>query len=199
MDTARSSAPVRAGGAPPAPIGGGPKGVRAVAKSSTETEPAATQARAARVYDVFLSHRGPDVKRHFCEFLSEALRRAGVLAFVDEADLKPGDDAWPTMKTALESAHLVLPVFSKSYAESHWCLDELVLMMRKPEKVMPVFYDVGPNLDDLAKKAERYARCPRPYRIAGRRIFSPSCVMRWWGTPPSFRPQGAHLYTRQTC
>ena len=131
------------------------------------------------MYDVFLSHRGPDVKRHFCEFLSEALRRAGVLAFVDEADLKPGDDAWPTMKTALESAHLVLPVFSKSYAESHWCLDELVLMMRKPEKVMPVFYDVGPNLDDLAKKAEeRYACCPCSCRIVGGRVLSPSCVMR---------------------
>lgn len=69
-------------------------------------------ASVGRKYDVFISHRGPDVKRDFCAFLYEALRRAGVLAFVDEDDLKAGDIAWPTMRRALDSALLVLPIFS---------------------------------------------------------------------------------------
>lgn len=104
---------------------------------------------AVPIYDVFLSHRGPDVKAHFCYFLAEALKRASITPFLDEEDLEPGGDAWPTMQAALAGARIAMPIFSQGYATSKWCLDELVIMMRAPERVMPVFYDVGPNLDSL--------------------------------------------------
>jgi hypothetical protein len=106
------------------------------------------QQPACRDYDVFLSHRGPDSK-DFCAFLREGLQRAGIHAFVDEHDLKPGVAAWAVMQHALQHARLVLPVFSEGYADSPWCLDELVLMMKAPEKVLPVFFRVKPDLKDV--------------------------------------------------
>ena len=113
-----------------------------------------------QTYDVFLSHRGPDVKRHFCAFLEEALKRAGVRAFVDESDLVMGDDSWSTMQQKLETAELVLPVFSSGYVQSSWCLDELELMMRKPANVLPVYYDAWPG---MAKLQEDVQRCGHLY------------------------------------
>ena len=112
------------------------------------------RAGSSRAYDIFLSHRGPDWK-DFCAFLKEAFDRAGVHAFVDELDLKPGDPAWPTILTALKEARYVLPVFSEGYANSRWCLDELLLMMRTPDKVMPIFFDIDPGLDALVERLPR--------------------------------------------
>ena len=109
-----------------------------------------------RAYDVFLSHRGPD-KKDFCAFLKEALHRAGVHAFVDEHDLEVGapEMAWTTMLKELQGARYVVPVISHGYVESRWCLDELVLMMQSPAKVMPVFFDVPPEKDMLADLLSR--------------------------------------------
>lgn len=111
---------------------------------------------ASKTYDLFLSHRGPD-KKDFCAFLKEALHRAGVGAFVDELDLKPGgpEMAWTTMQGALRGARYVLPVISQGYFESQWCLDELALMMQKPENVMPVFFDVSPSTSTLVDLLKR--------------------------------------------
>ena len=75
---------------------------------------------------------------------------------MDETDLKPGDDAWPTMKAALQGARVVIPILSQGYANSRWCMEELALMIRQPASVMPVFYDVGPSLDGLLCKLSRY-------------------------------------------
>ena len=109
-------------------------------------------------YDVFLSHRGPDVKRNFVAFLEEALNRTGVRSFVDQSNLQLGDAAWDTMKHALEGAELVMPVFSSGYVESTWCLDELELMMRNPANVLPIFYGTWPG---MTKLEEDVRRCPR--------------------------------------
>ena len=109
----------------------------------------------SRQYDIFLSHRGPDVKTHFVAFLEEALGRAGVHSFVDRTALKQGDPAWATMKQKLDTAEIVMPVFSSGYVESTWCLDELELMMRNPAKVMPIFYDACPGLAKLEKDVRR--------------------------------------------
>ena len=106
---------------------------------------------------MFLSHRGPDVKRNFCAFLEEALKRAGVNTFVDQPSLQLGDAAWDSMKHALETAELVMPVFSSGFVESSWCLDELELMMRKPENVLPIFYDAWPGMDKLRRDVHRFA------------------------------------------
>ena len=113
----------------------------------------------SRAFDLFLSHRGPDSKR-FCGFLKEALYRAGVHAFVDGDDLRVGDAAWSTMQSALQSAQYLLPVISEGYVNSRWCLDELVLMMHTPEKVISLFLNVRPDKDNLTDLLVRCAALP---------------------------------------
>ncbi|KAG0564626.1 hypothetical protein KC19_8G126300 [Ceratodon purpureus] len=48
-------------------------------------------------YDVFLNHRGPDVKAGFVAHLDEALRAAGLNPFLDKASLRKGDPAFTSM------------------------------------------------------------------------------------------------------
>ncbi|XP_057813976.2 disease resistance protein Roq1-like [Cryptomeria japonica] len=49
-----------------------------------------------------------------------------------------------TIETAIRSAAIHIAIFSKGYAESPWCLAELVLMLHSPAKIIPVFYEVEP-------------------------------------------------------
>ena len=95
-------------------------------------------------YDVFLNHRGPDVKRGFIAHLDEALRYAGLNPFLDKESLVEGDPAFGSINAALEGAKVHVAVVSPGYAESKYCLTELVAMMRSRKPVIPVFYDVEP-------------------------------------------------------
>ena len=133
--------------------------------SRLATETSTNQIRLPTVpqFDVLLSHRGPDVKRNFCAFLREALERAGIKAFVDDLDLQPGNHAWGVMETVLRNARIVIPVLSEGYAQSKYCLDELVIMMDQPDNVIPVFFGVEPDLQafiDSLPRWEPYALCP---------------------------------------
>ena len=96
-------------------------------------------------YDVFLNHRGPDVKGGFIAHLEEALRQAGLNPFLDKASLKKGDHAFRAIDKALEVARVHVAVVSRRYAESKHCLNELVAMLRSGKPVIPIFYDVQPT------------------------------------------------------
>ena len=136
---------------------------------------------ASTTYDLFLSHRGPDTK-DLCSFLKEALHRAAVHAFLDEHDLKVGDPnsepAWTSIRNALQGADLVMPIITEGFFDSPWCLDELVLMMQSPAKVMPVFLDFDPSktifVDLLAGCAAplRHARTCAWNRLLIRRVIT---------------------------
>ncbi|KAG0608202.1 hypothetical protein M758_8G087000 [Ceratodon purpureus] len=95
-------------------------------------------------YDVFLNHRGPDVKAGFISHLDEALRTAGLNPFLDKASLRKGHPAFSSINDALEAAKIHVAVVSKGYAESKYCLNELVAMLRSEKPVIPVYYDVEP-------------------------------------------------------
>ncbi|KAG0607731.1 hypothetical protein M758_8G050400 [Ceratodon purpureus] len=95
-------------------------------------------------YDVFLNHRGPDVKAGFISHLDEALRTAGLNPFLDKESLRKGHSAFSSINDALQVAKIHVAVVSKGYAESKYCLTELVAMMRSGKPVIPVFYDVEP-------------------------------------------------------
>ena len=96
-------------------------------------------------YDVFLNRRGPDVKAGFMSHLDEALRAAGLNPFLDKASLRKGDPAFKSIEAALEVANIHVAVVSEGYAESKYCLNELVAMIRSGKPVIPVFYDVEPT------------------------------------------------------
>ena len=97
-------------------------------------------------YNVFLNHRGPDVKRSFVSHLYGLLRLRGCHPFLDAKSLIKGNHALKSINEALHGVRVHLAIFSKGYAESKYCLNELFDMMKSPEKVIPVFFqDVEPE------------------------------------------------------
>ena len=91
-------------------------------------------------YDVFLNHRGPDVKCSFVSHLYDLLRERGCNPFLDAKSLIKGNHALNSINEALHGVRVHLAIFSKGYAESKYCLNELSDMMKSPEKVIPVFF-----------------------------------------------------------
>ncbi|KAH9288819.1 hypothetical protein KI387_032936 [Taxus chinensis] len=98
----------------------------------------------SRLFDVFINHRGPDVKQTLATQLYNSLRDLGIKAFLDSEEKELGDSFPSTIQTAIRSAAVHVAIFSKNYAHSPWCLAELVLMLQSPSKIIPVFYDVQP-------------------------------------------------------
>jgi hypothetical protein len=93
-------------------------------------------------YDVFLNHRGPDVKHTFVAHLYAALCAAGFHPFLDAQSLSMGAPSGKSMKEALSGAGVHVAIFSKRYAESEYCLDELHDMLESGKRILPVFYRV---------------------------------------------------------
>ncbi|KAG0622261.1 hypothetical protein M758_3G084900 [Ceratodon purpureus] len=113
-------------------------------KRKWEQERAGTSHAVMDDFDVFLNHRGPDVKATFVAHLEEALRCAGFRPFLDARSLMNGNPALQSIDQALDMANVHVAVVSKRYAESKYCLTELVAMMRSGKPVIPVFYGVEP-------------------------------------------------------
>ena len=99
-------------------------------------------------YDVFISFRGTDIRYGLLSHLKKELRQKQVDAFVDDR-LKEGDEITPALVKAIEGSLISLIIFSKDYASSKWCLEELVkiteCLERNKQIVIPVFYYVDPT------------------------------------------------------
>ncbi|CAK9212080.1 unnamed protein product [Sphagnum troendelagicum] len=93
-------------------------------------------------YDVFLNHRGPDVKDTFVAHLNDALCAAGFHPFLDAKSLIKGEHAYKSINEALSGVGVHVAIFSKGYAESKYCLDELHDMLESGKLILPVFYGV---------------------------------------------------------
>ena len=100
-------------------------------------------------YDVFLSFRGKDTRHTFTDHLYGALDRGNINTFRDDEKLPRGEEISPQLLKAIEGSRFAIIVFSKNYANSKWCLDELVKIMEceeeKGQKVFPIFYHVEPT------------------------------------------------------
>ncbi|XP_059590717.1 disease resistance protein RPV1 isoform X2 [Vitis vinifera] len=99
-------------------------------------------------YDVFLSFRGEDTRNNFTSHLYKDLDKANIKTFKDDEELRKGGEIAPELLKAIEESRIAIIVFSKTYAHSKWCLDELVKIMEcqkeKGQIVYPVFYHVRP-------------------------------------------------------
>ncbi|KAG4393275.1 hypothetical protein GLYMA_03G054100v4 [Glycine max] len=102
-----------------------------------------------RNYDVFLSFRGDDTRASFTSHLYTALHNAGISVFKDDETLPRGNKISTSLGLAIEESRLYVVVFSKNYAGSLWCLQELEKIMEchkaTGQVVVPVFYDVDPS------------------------------------------------------
>ncbi|XP_028768507.1 TMV resistance protein N-like [Neltuma alba] len=100
-------------------------------------------------YDVFLSFRGEDTRTNFTGHLYNALKLKGILTFIDDVGLQRGEEITPALLEAIRQSRIAIIVFSKNYASSTFCLDELVNILHcvrgEGRLVWPVFYDVDPS------------------------------------------------------
>ncbi|KAJ7961774.1 Resistance protein [Quillaja saponaria] len=100
-------------------------------------------------YNVFLSFRGEDTRNKFLGHLYEELTRRGIQSFKDDMELKRGAEISPALLKAVWESRISIIIFSKHYASSSWCLEELVHIIKcrreKKQFVLPVFYEVEPT------------------------------------------------------
>ncbi|RYQ88846.1 hypothetical protein Ahy_B09g095802 isoform E [Arachis hypogaea] len=99
-------------------------------------------------YDVFVSFRGPDIRRGFLSHLVDALSRKKINGFVDDK-IEVGDEIPKSLIRAIKASLISLVIFSPNYSSSRWCLEELAKIVECREKegqfVLPVFLDVDPS------------------------------------------------------
>lgn len=101
-----------------------------------------------KMYDVFLSFRGKDVREYFVKGLNEALVQKGIKTFMDSENLQMGQDFPSKLKEAIEQSRMYIVIFSENCAESWWCLKELVQIQgekNKTKQLLPIFYKVAPG------------------------------------------------------
>ena len=93
-------------------------------------------------YEVFVSFCGEDTRTSFTCHLFAALDRKKICACRGEFNRAE-------LMKAIETSRMAVVVFSKSYATSDRCLDELAKIMEcnrvLNQKVFPIFYDVSPS------------------------------------------------------
>ena len=98
-------------------------------------------------YDVFLSFRGEDTRNNFTGHLYKALRDQGFNTFIDNS-LQKGEEISMELVKAIESSMISIVIFSKKFASSTWCLNELVKIFEcrsNGQLVYPIFYKVSPS------------------------------------------------------
>ncbi|XP_010536127.1 PREDICTED: disease resistance protein TAO1-like isoform X2 [Tarenaya hassleriana] len=110
-------------------------------------------------YDVFISFRGEDTRVSFTSHLAAALRRDKIETFLDNDKLRKGEEISPALVEAIEVSRIAVVVFSRDYASSRWCLDELVKILECRKKngqiVLPVFFDIDPT--DVRRQTGSYS------------------------------------------
>ncbi|KAM7474476.1 hypothetical protein LguiB_021719 [Lonicera macranthoides] len=122
----------------------------AVVRAQERSPYSSSTCRSLYTYDVFLSFRGEDTRTNFTDHLYAALVDKGIRTFRDYDEIEKGESLKPELEKAIKESRISLIVFSKNYATSRWCLDELVMILecRKINSrhvVLPVFYDVSPS------------------------------------------------------
>ncbi|XP_049932436.1 disease resistance protein L6-like [Nymphaea colorata] len=100
-------------------------------------------------YDVFLSFRGEDTRNNFTGLFHYILVLHGIHAYFDEEDLHKGERIEEIL-VAITRSKILVPIFSKRYAESHWCLREVAKMVEcydggQDRQIIPIFFDVDPK------------------------------------------------------
>ncbi|KAJ9672864.1 hypothetical protein PVL29_026210 [Vitis rotundifolia] len=119
-----------------------------MASTSTQMASDSSPSTPRCTYDVFLSFRGEDTRDNFTDHLYTDLVRRGIRTFRDD-QLRRGDKIAPELLKAIEESRSSIVVFSKTYADSRWCLEELAKIMecRRESRqiVLPIFYHVDPS------------------------------------------------------
>ncbi|CAN7002344.1 unnamed protein product [Brassica oleracea var. botrytis] len=105
------------------------------------------------VFDVFPSFRGLDVRKTFLSHFLKELDLRLIIAFKD-SKIERSQAIEPELLQAIRSSTIAVVMFSKNYASSKWCLDELLEIVKCKQEleqiVIPVFYGLDPS--DIRKQ-----------------------------------------------
>ena len=76
-----------------------------------------------------------------------------------------GEEIRPALPKAIKESTISIPIFSKDYASSKWCLRELAKMVEchktMGHKILPIFYDVEPS--DVRHQTGTYEKAFRQH------------------------------------
>ncbi|XP_039165675.1 TMV resistance protein N-like [Eucalyptus grandis] len=128
-------------------------------------------------YDVFLSFRGRDTRLNFTDHLHRSMVRAGIRVFLDSEELEDGKEINEILEVVNKS-RIYIPIFSKDFASSIWCLREVERMVECCSKsngkkeIIPIFYDV--MSDDVKLRTNLYKKA-----ILKHKKFAPNKVQQW--------------------
>ncbi|MED6110233.1 hypothetical protein PIB30_041106 [Stylosanthes scabra] len=133
-------------------------------------------------HEVFLSFRGEDTRKTFTSHLHAAFKRFDIKTYIDY-NLERGDEISGTLLRAIEDAKLSVIVFSKNFASSRWCLEEVKKIIEckktRGQMVLPIFYNVDPSIVryQTGSFATAFARHEERYRDSDNR---PSKKIQKW-------------------
>ncbi|KAI9081587.1 hypothetical protein K1719_036473 [Acacia pycnantha] len=105
----------------------------------------------SRPIHVYLSFKGDDETCRCTDMLWAALATDDLNTFWDDKKLEPGDSIFLPRHflKAIKQSNIFIVVFSKSYASSIWCLEELSeiaeRILEPRYTVIPIFYNVLPS------------------------------------------------------
>ncbi|KAM7462171.1 hypothetical protein LguiA_030292 [Lonicera macranthoides] len=131
-----------------------------------------------REYEVFLSFCGEDTRHGFTDYLYTSLNGAGISTFRDNESLRVGEEIGSELLKAITDSKVSIPVLSKNYASSKWCLLELAQIVKchknGAQKVFPVFYDVKPY--DIRHHRGSYKKAFDRYKKDG---YDEKAIQEW--------------------
>ncbi|XP_056161850.1 disease resistance protein RUN1-like [Syzygium oleosum] len=144
-------------------------------------------------FEVSLSFRGPDTHLNFTDCLYHSLVGGGIRIFRDDEEIRKGEKIGGELLRAIESSKIYVPIFSRNYASSVWCLRELTHMVECSSKandkvILPIFCDVNPHdvklktrlyLDALEKHEEKF-KCDEV--LQWKEALTEVARIRGWGT-----------------
>ncbi|XP_042960532.1 disease resistance protein RUN1-like isoform X6 [Carya illinoinensis] len=116
--------------------------------ASSSFSPSSSPSIRSWKHDVFLSFRGEDVRNNFISHLYKALDGRKINTYIDN-NLERGEEISSALFEAIEGSMISIIVLSENYAESKWCLDELLKILDCKETikqiVLPIFFKVDPS------------------------------------------------------
>lgn len=128
-------------------------------------------------FDVFLSFRGSDTRDAFTDYLYEDLMEARIRTFRDAEELRAGEDISLSLMRAIKRSKIFIPIFSKGYAFSKWCLHELAYVVEhkhENQEILPVFYDMDPH--DVRHQSGCYEEAFYQHK---ERVINDEIIRKW--------------------
>ncbi|XP_052623792.1 toll/interleukin-1 receptor-like protein [Lactuca sativa] len=106
--------------------GGGnkdPSSIPSMTFSSTSSIPRSFK------YDVLLSFRDEDTRTNFIDHLYSSLQMKSIYTYKEDERTNKEKRINDELIRSIEDSRFYIIIFSKNYASSSWCLDELVKIM----------------------------------------------------------------------